>query len=113
MNSELQRKFEKHLLDSGATKDVSIFNKDHNGVYLNVEVVWMYSVWVSQEAKLEILKNQIMKYLCNLIRKQRLKCCLSLRKLWKILNEFNYHRYHSSHGYRKYSYFIQNILCNK
>ena len=60
MNSELQRKFEKHLLDSGITNDVSIFNKDRNGVYLNVEVVWMYSVWVSQETKLETLRNQIM-----------------------------------------------------
>ena len=60
MNNELQRKFEKHLLDSGITNDIRIFNKDRNGVYLNVEVVWMYRIWVSQEAKLEILRNQIM-----------------------------------------------------
>lgn len=59
MNNEIQRRFEKHLLDRGL-KDVSIFNKDRNGVYLNVEVVWMYRIWVSQEAKLEILRNQIM-----------------------------------------------------
>ena len=44
VNNEVQRKFEKHLLDRGITNDVSIFNKDHNGVYLNAEVVWMYSV---------------------------------------------------------------------
>ena len=60
MNNEIQRRFEKHLLDRGITNDVSIFNKDRNGVYLNVEVVWMYSVWVSQEDKLETLRNQIM-----------------------------------------------------
>ena len=60
MNHELQRKFERHLLDIGITNDVSIFNKDRNGVYLNVEVVWMYGIWVSQEAKLETLRNQIM-----------------------------------------------------
>ena len=60
MNHELQRKFEKHLLDSGITSDVSIFNKDHNGVYLNIEVVWMYRIWISQEAKLDTLRNQIM-----------------------------------------------------
>lgn len=60
MNNEIQRRFEKHLLDRGITNDVSIFNKDRNGVYLNVEVVWMYSVWVSQETKLETLRNQIM-----------------------------------------------------
>lgn len=59
MNHELQRKFENHLLDRGVVKDVSIFNKDHNGVYLHVEVVWMYNVWISQEAKLETLRNQI------------------------------------------------------
>ena len=59
MNNELQIKFEKHLLDRGVT-DVSVFNKNNNGAYLNIEVVWMYKVWVSQEAKLETLRNQIM-----------------------------------------------------
>ena len=60
MNHELQIKFEKHLLDSGITNDISIFNKDRNGVYLNTEVIWMYRIWVSQEVKLETLRNQIL-----------------------------------------------------
>ena len=81
MNSELQRKFEKHLLDSGVTKDVSIFNKDHNGVYLNVEVVWMYSVWVSQEAKLEILKNQIMEIFMQSNKETKIEMLPIIKKI--------------------------------
>ena len=81
MNSELQRKFEKHLLDSGITNDVSIFNKDHNGVYLNVEVVWMYRIWVSQEAKLEILRNQIMEIFMQSNKEAKIEMLPIIKKI--------------------------------
>ncbi len=80
MNNELQVKFEKHLLDRGL-KDVSIFNKDRNGVYLNVEVVWMYSVWVSQEAKLETLRNQIMEIFMQSNKEAKIEMLPIIKKI--------------------------------
>ena len=81
MNNELQRKFEKHLLDSGITNDIRIFNKDRNGVYLNVEVVWMYSVWVSQEAKLETLRNQIMEIFMQSNKEAKIEMLPIIKKI--------------------------------
>ena len=81
MNHELQRKFEKHLLDIGTTNDISIFNKDRNGVYLNVEVVWMYSVWVSQEAKLETLRNQIVELFMRANREVKIEILPVVKKI--------------------------------
>ena len=81
MNHELQRKFERHLLDIGITNDVSIFNKDHNGVYLNIEVVWMYRIWVSQEAKLETLRNQIMEIFIQSNKETKIEILPIIKKI--------------------------------
>ena len=81
MSNELQRKFEKHLLDSGITSDVSIFNKDHKGVYLNVEVVLMYRIWISQEAKLETLRNQIMEIFMQSYKETKIEMLPIVKKI--------------------------------
>lgn len=57
MNPKLQHKFEMQLLDHGITKDRRIFNKDNIGGYINQEVLWMYRVWIMQEANIERLTN--------------------------------------------------------